>query len=89
MAGINPGGHLDEFATALRGIDFPAPKDVIVSRLQSSPSVGSFVTMTAQQLPARVYDWERDACREFAHLLGHIDAMRPGYGPPFDRPGHL
>jgi hypothetical protein len=57
--------RLDEFERALKGLDFPASRSAIVNKVRDIGGIDGRVVETAERLPNRTYDWERDAAREF------------------------
>lgn len=73
---------IEKFADALRGMDFPAPKEAIVRKVQVTADAS--IASAAELLPDRVYEWERDAHREFARIVGGEHAVAPGSGLPFE-----
>jgi hypothetical protein len=57
--------RLEDFERALKGLDFPASRSAIVNKVKDIGGIDGRIVETAERLPDRTYDWERDAAREF------------------------
>ena len=65
---------LKDFEDALKGLDFPASRAAIVNKVKDRGGIEGHVIEIAEELPGRTYDWEKDAVREFEHLLREHEA---------------
>jgi hypothetical protein len=68
----------DDFARALKGLDFPASRAAIVNKIKDHGGIEGHVIELAEQLPSRVYSWEQDAVREFEEVLQRNPSIEGG-----------